>query len=154
MSESVKDLIEIPSSFFKESTHFINRCVKPNKEEFIQLCRAISIGFCVMGFIGYVVKLIHIPMFVTAANQLASRLFSSLFSPAFACMGADRPLFSLPGVFVGPFRSLRPTATTFSSAAHRVEWADFFDALYTGLSLNHRSRKRDPSGGDGTAAGN
>jgi preprotein translocase subunit Sss1 len=30
--------------------------------EYIQLCRAIAIGFVVMGFIGYFVKLIHIPM--------------------------------------------------------------------------------------------
>jgi protein transport protein SEC61 subunit gamma-like protein len=30
--------------------------------EYIQLCRAVAIGFVVMGFIGYLVKLIHIPM--------------------------------------------------------------------------------------------
>ena len=30
--------------------------------EYIQLCRAVAIGFVVMGFIGYFVKLIHIPM--------------------------------------------------------------------------------------------
>jgi hypothetical protein len=30
--------------------------------EYIQLCRAIAVGFVVMGFIGYFVKLIHIPM--------------------------------------------------------------------------------------------
>jgi protein transport protein SEC61 subunit gamma-like protein len=30
--------------------------------EFIELCRAVAIGFAVMGFIGYFVKLIHIPM--------------------------------------------------------------------------------------------
>lgn len=30
--------------------------------EFISICRAVGIGFAVMGFIGYFVKLIHIPM--------------------------------------------------------------------------------------------
>jgi hypothetical protein len=30
--------------------------------EFFQICRAVAIGFAVMGFIGYFVKLIHIPM--------------------------------------------------------------------------------------------
>jgi preprotein translocase subunit Sss1 len=30
--------------------------------EYIQLCRAVAVGFAVMGFIGYIVKLIHIPM--------------------------------------------------------------------------------------------
>jgi hypothetical protein len=30
--------------------------------EFTQICKAVAIGFGVMGFIGYFVKLIHIPM--------------------------------------------------------------------------------------------
>lgn len=30
--------------------------------EYLQLCRAVAVGFLVMGFIGYFVKLIHIPM--------------------------------------------------------------------------------------------
>jgi protein transport protein SEC61 subunit gamma-like protein len=30
--------------------------------EYTQLCKAIAIGFVIMGFIGYFVKLIHIPM--------------------------------------------------------------------------------------------
>jgi hypothetical protein len=33
-----------------------------DKSEYLQLCRAIAVGFVVMGFIGYLVKLIHIPM--------------------------------------------------------------------------------------------
>lgn len=39
----------------------------PNNEvtEFLQICKAVAIGFAVMGFIGYFVKLIHIPMYVT-----------------------------------------------------------------------------------------
>lgn len=32
--------------------------------EFAQICKAVAIGFAVMGFIGYFVKLIHIPMYV------------------------------------------------------------------------------------------
>ena len=35
-----------------------------NRTEYLQLCKAVSIGFIVMGFIGYLVKLIHIPMYV------------------------------------------------------------------------------------------
>jgi hypothetical protein len=31
--------------------------------EFIQISRAVAIGFAVMGFLGYFVKLIHIPMY-------------------------------------------------------------------------------------------
>jgi preprotein translocase subunit Sss1 len=30
----------------------------------VQICRAVAVGFAVMGFIGYFVKLIHIPMYV------------------------------------------------------------------------------------------
>jgi protein translocase SEC61 complex gamma subunit len=30
--------------------------------EFVQISKAVAIGFAVMGFIGYFVKLIHIPM--------------------------------------------------------------------------------------------
>ena len=33
--------------------------------EFFQICKAVAVGFAVMGFIGYFVKLIHIPMCVT-----------------------------------------------------------------------------------------
>ncbi|BEI82161.1 hypothetical protein CcaverHIS002_0300290 [Cutaneotrichosporon cavernicola] len=62
MSESVKELAEIPQSFIREGVHFMNRCTKPSKTEYIQLCRAVGVGFLVMGFIGYFVKLIHIPI--------------------------------------------------------------------------------------------
>ena len=30
--------------------------------EFAQICKAVAVGFAIMGFIGYFVKLIHIPM--------------------------------------------------------------------------------------------
>lgn len=44
--------------------------------EFLQICKAVAIGFAVMGFIGYFVKLIHIPMYVTCAYfQTKSSLF-------------------------------------------------------------------------------
>ncbi|GMK58010.1 hypothetical protein CspeluHIS016_0500420 [Cutaneotrichosporon spelunceum] len=62
MSESVKELADIPKNFIKEGMHFMNRCTKPSKTEYIQLCRAVGVGFLVMGFIGYIVKLIHIPI--------------------------------------------------------------------------------------------
>lgn len=40
----------------------MNRCAKPDKREFIKISQAVGIGFVVMGAIGYVVKLIHIPV--------------------------------------------------------------------------------------------
>jgi SecE/Sec61-gamma subunits of protein translocation complex len=35
--------------------------------EYIQISKAVAIGFAIMGFIGYFVKLIHIPMYVLPA---------------------------------------------------------------------------------------
>ncbi|EJT53280.1 SSS1-ER protein-translocase complex subunit [Trichosporon asahii var. asahii CBS 2479] len=110
MSDSIKELVEIPQAFVKEGTHtgmlrnylptsragrgraeaalgliveattrttsthasylfacradpqFLNRCTKPTKAEYIQLCRAVGVGFLVMGFIGYIVKVVHLPI--------------------------------------------------------------------------------------------
>ncbi|EFP81671.1 Sec61p translocation complex subunit [Puccinia graminis f. sp. tritici] len=60
--DQVKELGEIPQKFLKEGSQFMNRCTKPDQKEFIQICRAVAIGFAIMGFIGYFVKLIHIPI--------------------------------------------------------------------------------------------
>lgn len=62
MSERLTEFAEIPRQFVKEGTLFVNRCTKPSAEEYKQLCRAVAIGFGVMGVIGYLVKLIHIPI--------------------------------------------------------------------------------------------
>ncbi|MBW0564812.1 hypothetical protein O181_104527 [Austropuccinia psidii MF-1] len=60
--DQVKELTEVPQKFIKEGTQFINRCTKPDQKEFAQICKAVAIGFALMGFIGYFVKLIHIPI--------------------------------------------------------------------------------------------
>lgn len=99
MSDTIKDFVEIPQSFIKESTQFINRCTKPNQKgannktprssffiifanspicvhtEYIQICRMVGVGFVVMGFIGYFVKLIHIPInnIVSACVYICSK---------------------------------------------------------------------------------
>ncbi|KAF8338253.1 uncharacterized protein EI90DRAFT_2968070 [Cantharellus anzutake] len=62
MSDKAKELAEIPKQWYKEGTLFIRRCAKPSRKEFAQICKAVAIGFAVMGFLGYFVKLIHIPM--------------------------------------------------------------------------------------------
>ncbi|PWN19427.1 protein translocase SEC6 [Microstroma glucosiphilum] len=62
MADTIKEFIEIPQSFVKEGTQFMTRCTKPSQKEFIQICRMVGMGFAVMGFIGYFVKLIHIPI--------------------------------------------------------------------------------------------
>ncbi|KAJ1982773.1 Protein transport protein Sec61 subunit gamma [Dimargaris xerosporica] len=55
-------LLEQPRQFAKESVQLIKRCAKPDRKEFAKICQAVAIGFLVMGFIGYFVKLIHIPI--------------------------------------------------------------------------------------------
>jgi len=62
MSDKLREYLEVPQQFLKEGNQFINRCTKPSQKEFIQISKAVAIGFGVMGFLGYMVKLIHIPI--------------------------------------------------------------------------------------------
>ncbi|KAL0633386.1 hypothetical protein Q9L58_007699 [Maublancomyces gigas] len=62
MSDQFAQMADIPKEFLKEGTLFINRCTKPDKREFIKISQAVGIGFLVMGVIGFLVKLIHIPI--------------------------------------------------------------------------------------------
>ncbi|TFY70551.1 hypothetical protein EVG20_g2463 [Dentipellis fragilis] len=68
MSEKLKELVEIPQEFIRDGNQ-----VRPpvllsmdialiSIGQFLQICRAVAVGFAVMGFIGYFVKLIHIPI--------------------------------------------------------------------------------------------
>ena len=49
-------------SFVTESTHFLRRCTKPDKREYVKVAQAVAVGFCLMGGIGYLIQLIHIPI--------------------------------------------------------------------------------------------
>nr|CAG8449088.1 8954_t:CDS:2 [Entrophospora candida]CAG8451761.1 14490_t:CDS:2 [Entrophospora candida] len=55
MSDQLKEFVEMPKQFIKEGTQFVNRCTKPDR-------KAVAMGFFVMGFIGFFVKLVHIPI--------------------------------------------------------------------------------------------
>lgn len=66
------NLVLVPNPLHKT---FTERFVEPQKlkprlltlsSEFVQICKAVAVGFAVMGFIGYFVKLIHIPMYVAS----------------------------------------------------------------------------------------
>ncbi|KAI0011375.1 protein translocase SEC6 [Xylariaceae sp. FL0662B] len=61
MSE-IQEFLELPKDFVKDGSQFLNRCTKPDRKEFIKICQAVGVGFLVMGAVGYVVKLIHIPV--------------------------------------------------------------------------------------------
>lgn len=48
--------------FIKDSIRLVKRCTKPDRKEFSKIALATAIGFGIMGFIGFFVKLIHIPI--------------------------------------------------------------------------------------------
>jgi len=54
--------IEPARKFFKDSSRLLKRCTKPDAKEFRKIAQATTVGFLVMGFIGFFVKLIHIPI--------------------------------------------------------------------------------------------
>ena len=69
----VKAQVEVPQTAFSttvepvkkfamDSYRLIKRCTKPDAKEFKEIAMATTVGFLVMGFIGYFVKLIHIPI--------------------------------------------------------------------------------------------
>ncbi|KAM0788768.1 hypothetical protein ACM66B_002858 [Microbotryomycetes sp. NB124-2] len=60
--EAVKDLKRNTETFVKEGNQFMTRCTKPDQKEYLQIARAVAIGFAIMGVIGYVVRLVHIPV--------------------------------------------------------------------------------------------
>ncbi|OLN86088.1 putative protein transport protein Sec61 subunit gamma [Colletotrichum chlorophyti] len=62
MADQVKEILEVPSEFAQEGIQFMRRCTKPDKTEFLKLCQAVGVGFLIMGAVGYIVKLIHIPV--------------------------------------------------------------------------------------------
>ncbi|KAJ4286292.1 hypothetical protein N0V90_013326 [Kalmusia sp. IMI 367209] len=60
--DQVKEIADVPQEFVKDGFQFVNRCTKPDKREFIKISQAVGVGFLIMGVIGYVVKLVHIPV--------------------------------------------------------------------------------------------
>lgn len=54
--------IEPGFRFAKDSIRLVKRCTKPDRREFEKIAIATAIGFAIMGFIGFFVKLIHIPI--------------------------------------------------------------------------------------------
>ena len=54
--------LEPVRQFSKDSVRLVKRCTKPDRKEFQKIAIATAIGFALMGFIGFFVKLIHIPI--------------------------------------------------------------------------------------------
>lgn len=60
--DKVVKFCEPGRAFAKDSIRLVKRCTKPDRKEFQKIAIATAVGFCIMGFIGFFVKLIHIPI--------------------------------------------------------------------------------------------
>lgn len=60
--DAAKSVSEPLHGFFIESVRLVRRCNKPDRKEFLKITTATAVGFAVMGFIGFFVRLIHIPV--------------------------------------------------------------------------------------------
>lgn len=48
--------------FAKNSVRLVKRCEKPDRKEFMKVARLTAVGFLAVGFLGFFVKLIFIPI--------------------------------------------------------------------------------------------
>lgn len=60
--DQITTQLEPLKQFSKDSIRLVKRCTKPDRKEFQKIAIATAIGFGLMGFIGFFVKLIHIPI--------------------------------------------------------------------------------------------
>ncbi len=67
-----KNVIQELQEFGKDSINFFNKCSKPSRAgkslpldtcaEYLKILSACAMGFLVIGFIGYIIKLVFIPI--------------------------------------------------------------------------------------------
>ncbi|KAI1723944.1 phosphomevalonate kinase domain-containing protein [Ditylenchus destructor] len=60
--EHVQSIVEPGKKFAKDSIRLVKKCTKPDRKEYQKIAFATAVGFAIMGFIGFFVKLIHIPI--------------------------------------------------------------------------------------------
>eukprot|EP00420_Gonyaulax_spinifera_P038283 CAMPEP_0197886492 /NCGR_PEP_ID=MMETSP1439-20131203/16592_1 /TAXON_ID=66791 /ORGANISM="Gonyaulax spinifera, Strain CCMP409" /LENGTH=112 /DNA_ID=CAMNT_0043506287 /DNA_START=63 /DNA_END=398 /DNA_ORIENTATION=- len=75
-SNPVGYVVQGAYEFGVDSRRLVQRCTKPDAKEFKKIAVACAIGFAIMGFIGYTVKLVFIPTTTSssaAPEQAATR---------------------------------------------------------------------------------
>lgn len=60
--DTVESIVNPVREFAKDSVRLVKRCHKPDRKEFSKVAFRTALGFVVMGFIGFFVKLIFIPI--------------------------------------------------------------------------------------------
>ena len=57
-----KGVVAQMKEFSRDSQNFFEKCKKPSRAEYMKILQACAMGFIVMGFIGYIIKLVFIPI--------------------------------------------------------------------------------------------
>jgi protein transport protein SEC61 subunit gamma-like protein len=75
MADQLQELMDIPKDFARDGTLFLNKCTKrkdilftshlvhmltqftADRREFLQISKAVGVGFLIMGTVGFLVKL-------------------------------------------------------------------------------------------------
>ncbi|KAL4362699.1 hypothetical protein GQ457_04G033690 [Hibiscus cannabinus] len=60
--DAVDSVFDPLREFAKDSVRLVKKCHKPDRKEFTKVAFRTAIGFVVMGFVGFFVKLIFIPI--------------------------------------------------------------------------------------------
>jgi protein transport protein SEC61 subunit gamma-like protein len=62
MNQEIQKVTEYVRKFTSDSKQFLQVCEKPDVTEFKKIAQSCALGFAIMGGIGYVVKLLFIPI--------------------------------------------------------------------------------------------
>ncbi|KAF8095048.1 hypothetical protein N665_0343s0008 [Sinapis alba] len=60
--DAIDSVVDPLRDFANDSIRLVKRCHKPDRKEFTKVAVRTAIGFVVMGFVGFFVKLIFIPI--------------------------------------------------------------------------------------------
>eukprot|EP00172_Hildenbrandia_rubra_P001150 Plantae.Rhodophyta-Hildenbrandia_rubra.ctg17070.p1 GENE.Plantae.Rhodophyta-Hildenbrandia_rubra.ctg17070~~Plantae.Rhodophyta-Hildenbrandia_rubra.ctg17070.p1 ORF type:complete len:132 (-),score=7.94 Plantae.Rhodophyta-Hildenbrandia_rubra.ctg17070:375-770(-) len=60
--DAARQVTEPLQGFMSDSFRLVRKCNKPDQKEFMKIATATAVGLGVMGFIGFFVRLIHIPI--------------------------------------------------------------------------------------------
>ncbi|PPR82310.1 hypothetical protein GOBAR_AA38407 [Gossypium barbadense] len=88
--DAIDSVFDPLREFAKDSVRLVKRCHKPDRKEFTKVAFRTAIGFVVMGFVGFFVKLIFIPInniIVGSANDGKYASFSLDNSPHSSATG-------------------------------------------------------------------
>lgn len=62
MTNVLEQRMAVVVEFFDNWVKFLNKCEKPNRKQYIRLAQSCAIGILIMGLIGYMIKLMFIPI--------------------------------------------------------------------------------------------